>query len=41
VGFVLLHVGLVLVTGVWNNMRSMINGRYVIKHPAEGTPDAH
>ena len=41
VGFVLLHVGLVLVTGVWNNMRSMISGRYVIKHPAEGTPDAH
>jgi thiosulfate reductase cytochrome b subunit len=41
VGFVLLHVGLVLVTGLWNNMRSMINGRYVIKHPAEGPSDAH
>ena len=36
VGFLLLHVGLVLITGVWNNMRSMIDGRYVIKHTDSG-----
>jgi thiosulfate reductase cytochrome b subunit len=31
VGFVLLHVFMVLVSGVWNNLRSMLTGRYVIK----------
>jgi len=28
--FVLIHVFMVLVSGVWNNLRSMISGRYVI-----------
>ncbi len=28
--FVLVHVFMVLVSGVWNNLRSMITGRYVI-----------
>ena len=28
--FVLVHVALVLVSGVWNNIRSMITGRYRI-----------
>ncbi len=32
--FVLVHVFMVLVSGVWNNLRSMITGRYVIE--AEG-----
>ena len=32
--FVIVHVGMVLVSGVWNNMRSMITGRYRIE-PAE------
>ena len=32
--FVIIHVGMVLVSGVWNNMRSMITGRYRIE-PAE------
>ena len=31
--FVLVHVVMVLITGVWNNLRSMITGRYVIKYP--------
>ena len=31
VGFVLLHVFMVLVSGVWNNMRSMVTGQYAIK----------
>ena len=35
VGFVLVHVLMVLVSGVFNNMRSMITGRYAI----EGAPD--
>lgn len=29
--FVLVHVGLVLVSGFWNSMRSMITGRYAIE----------
>jgi thiosulfate reductase cytochrome b subunit len=29
--FVLIHVFMVLVSGVWNNMRSMITGRYAIE----------
>jgi thiosulfate reductase cytochrome b subunit len=28
--FVLVHVAMVLITGVWNNLRSMITGRYAI-----------
>ena len=31
VGFVLLHVALVVVSGLWNNLRSMITGRYAIE----------
>lgn len=29
--FVIVHIILVLISGVWNNLRSMITGRYVIK----------
>lgn len=29
VGFILIHLFMVLITGVWNNLRSMITGRYV------------
>jgi thiosulfate reductase cytochrome b subunit len=32
--FVMVHLVMVLITGVWNNVRSMITGRYVIA-PAE------
>ena len=35
VAFVLVHVFEVIVTGLWNNVRSMITGRYRV--PAEGT----
>ncbi|MBL8555083.1 MAG: cytochrome b/b6 domain-containing protein [Phenylobacterium sp.] len=31
VAFVLVHLALVLVSGVWNNMRSMITGKYAIE----------
>ena len=31
VGFILLHLFMVLVSGVWNNIRSMITGRYAIE----------
>ncbi len=33
--FVVVHLVMVLISGVWNNLRSMITGRYVIE-PAEG-----
>ncbi len=33
--FVVVHLVMVLLSGVWNNLRSMITGRYVIE-PAEG-----
>ena len=32
--FVVVHLVMVLISGVWNNLRSMITGRYVIE-PAE------
>ncbi|MGZ5861758.1 MAG: cytochrome b/b6 domain-containing protein [Methyloceanibacter sp.] len=35
--FVAVHLIMVLITGVWNNIRSMITGRYVIPLP-EGEP---
>jgi thiosulfate reductase cytochrome b subunit len=35
--FVVVHLVMVLITGLWNNLRSMITGRYVIKLP-EGQP---
>ena len=35
--FVLVHLAMVLLSGVWNNLRSMITGRYVIE-PAEEQP---
>jgi thiosulfate reductase cytochrome b subunit len=31
--FVAVHIVMVLISGVWNNLRSMITGRYVIKLP--------
>ena len=31
--FVIVHLVMVLITGVWNNLRSIITGRYVIKVP--------
>jgi thiosulfate reductase cytochrome b subunit len=35
--FVVVHLVMVLISGVWNNLRSMITGRYVIE-PAKGEP---
>jgi len=35
--FVAIHLFMVLVSGLWNNIRSMITGRYVIE-PAEEKP---
>jgi thiosulfate reductase cytochrome b subunit len=35
--FFLVHIVMVLLSGVWNNLRSMITGRYVIE-PAEEKP---
>lgn len=33
--FVVVHLVMVLITGVWNNLRSMITGRYVIEPAGE------
>ena len=35
--FVVVHLVMVLISGVWNNLRSMITGRYVIE-PSEKRP---
>ncbi len=37
--FVLVHVFMVLVSGVWNNLRSMVTGRYAIKEEARDVAD--
>jgi thiosulfate reductase cytochrome b subunit len=39
VAFVLIHVFEVVISGVWNNLRSMITGRYRVR--IEGPSDAH
>ena len=31
VAFLIVHVGLVLISGVWNNLRSMVTGKYAIQ----------
>lgn len=36
VAFVLVHVALVILSGLWNNMRSMITGKYAIEVEAPG-----
>jgi thiosulfate reductase cytochrome b subunit len=33
--FVVVHVLMVVLSGCWNNIRSMISGRYAIEHPGE------
>jgi thiosulfate reductase cytochrome b subunit len=39
--FVLVHVFEVLISGVWNNVRSMITGRYVVPSEVAGKESAH
>jgi thiosulfate reductase cytochrome b subunit len=34
--FVIVHVVMVLISGVWNNMRAMITGRYAIEEKGDG-----
>ena len=36
--FVLVHVAMVLLSGAWNNMRSMVTGSYVIRGDLHDTP---
>jgi thiosulfate reductase cytochrome b subunit len=36
VGFVLVHIFMVLISGVWNNIRSMVTGRYAIETDQSG-----
>jgi thiosulfate reductase cytochrome b subunit len=37
VAFVLVHVAMVMLSGPWNNLRSMITGRYVVETDGERT----
>ena len=37
--FVLVHVFEVIVSGLWNNLRSMITGRYVVRTKAQGNDE--
>jgi thiosulfate reductase cytochrome b subunit len=37
--FILVHLVMVLISGVWNNLRSMITGRYAVD--TRESPDAH
>lgn len=37
VAFVLVHIAMVIASGTWNNIRSMITGRYAIDVEGEGT----
>lgn len=39
VGFIVLHVALVVIAGFWNHMRSMITGRYNLEPDAPPPPD--
>lgn len=43
VGFFLIHVFMVMVSGVWNNLRSMATGRYAIcdAKTEDGIPESH
>jgi len=36
VAFVVVHLVMVVASGLWNNLRSMITGRYAIEHPGTG-----
>jgi len=36
VGFILIHLSQVILTGFFNNMRSMVTGWFVVKHEQEG-----
>lgn len=39
--FFLVHVAMVILSGPWNNLRSMITGRYAIQMEATGTRSRH
>ena len=39
VAFVLVHVFEVVITGLWNNLRSMITGRYRVNAVTKESPD--
>ena len=38
VGFIVIHVGLVVCTGLWNNLRAMVTGWFVIEPSDKGDP---
>lgn len=40
VAFVVVHVVMVIVSGLWNNLRSMVTGRYAIEVDADADADA-
>ena len=38
IGFIVIHVGLVVWTGLWNNLRAMVTGWFVIEPSDKGDP---
>ena len=38
VGFIAVHVAMVVLSGFWNNIRSMVTGKFAIEHPAPPAP---
>jgi thiosulfate reductase cytochrome b subunit len=40
-GFFLVHIAMVILSGLWNNLRSMITGRYAIETTAAATTESH
>jgi thiosulfate reductase cytochrome b subunit len=41
IGFVVIHVSQVIVTGLWNNLRSMVTGWYTIRENGEAHEKTH
>jgi thiosulfate reductase cytochrome b subunit len=40
-GFVIVHIAMVILSGLWNNVRSMITGRYAIETAAPAVTESH
>lgn len=40
-GFVVVHIAMVMVSGLWNNLRSMITGRYAIETAVAPVTESH
>ena len=39
--FFIVHIAMVVLSGTWNNVRSMITGRYAIEITPSATAESH